>query len=70
MTQDKENTLCCAQCGNIHVQMKAWVDINTNEYISSAAEDEYDFWCDECDDHTVICTVAEFERNNPMSNCN
>ena len=68
---DKNNTFCCAQCGNIHVQMKAWVDVNTNEFVSDCENEmPEDFWCDECDDHVDICTVAEFERNNPMSNCN
>ena len=60
---DKNSTFCCPECGNIHLQMRAWVDINTNEFISDC--EDYEYWCDQCGDFVRACTVAEFERNNP-----
>lgn len=56
----KDRLLCCSQCGNIHVQVKAWVDINTNEYISDVDDDQ--FWCDECEKMVTVCAVEEYEN--------
>lgn len=44
--------LVCTNCGSDNVQTKAWVNANTNEYISEASdgcvEDNY---CENCDGH-------------------
>lgn len=61
----KDRLLCCSQCGNIHVQVQAWVDINTNEYISDVDDDQY--WCDECEDMVQVCTVEEYENKNNVT---
>lgn len=56
----KDRLLSCSQCGNIHVQVQAWVDINTNEYISDV--DDGQFWCDECEKMVTVCAVEEYEN--------
>lgn len=63
---DKNSTLCCPKCGNIHLQERVWVDINTNEIVGDC--EDFEYWCENCEEFTSfkdVCTVAEFERNNP-----
>lgn len=30
---------CCSECGGTNVQVQAWVDANTSEYLSDVYED-------------------------------
>lgn len=62
----KDKLLCCSQCGNIHVQVQAWVDINTNEYISDVITNGQ-FWCDECAEMVTVCTVEEYENKTKLN---
>ena len=50
--------LVCTNCGSDNVQVRAWVNANTNEYISdcSDGEDE-DNYCADCDGHHKLETV-------------
>lgn len=50
-------TLYCSQCGGIHLQVKAWVDANTNEYISDTDDD--DVWCDDCEENVNPATLSQ-----------
>lgn len=52
------NTLYCSECGSTSVQVKAWVDANTNEYCSEY-EDDDNCWCDACKDHTSLRTLTQ-----------
>lgn len=31
---------CCSECGGTNVQVQAWVDANTSEYLSDVYDDE------------------------------
>lgn len=67
---EKNFTICCPKCGNIHLQMRAWVDANTFKFIGDC--EDYEYYCQNCEEFIYlkeVCTVAEFERNNPTSNC-
>jgi len=48
--------LYCHKCGNIDVQVMAWVNANTDEYVCEAGDDA---WCDYCEDHTPLTTLPE-----------
>ena len=65
-TIDKNNTFCCAYCGNTHIQVRVWVDINTNEIVSDC--EDGDAWCDDCETHVRYCSVAEFEKKHKNNN--
>lgn len=40
--------LCCNKCGSTKVQVQAWIDANTNEYIEDVGVDTA--YCSDCDD--------------------
>ena len=43
-----ENTkFKCAECGSSELQVRAWVNMNTNEYVSEC--DDGEFWCENCE---------------------
>ena len=44
---------CCSECGGTNIQVQAWVDANTNEYISDMTDDA-ECWCEDCGKHTII----------------
>jgi hypothetical protein len=48
---DPEDILVCKQCGDFHMRVKAWTDLNTNEYIEDAEPAGY--WCNECNQSTT-----------------
>lgn len=50
-------TLYCTNCGGTNCQKHAWVDINTNKYISDNAYD--DIWCDDCATCVNVATLPE-----------
>lgn len=53
--------LHCPVCGGTNVQIMAWINANTNEYVSDVntpAERE-DTWCDDCEEHTGLVTLKE-----------
>lgn len=45
-----KNTLVCNECGGTNIQITAWVDPNTNEYIGECGTDNEDKWCEDCQD--------------------
>ena len=45
-------TYCCSQCGGTNIQVQAWVNANTNEYVDDIGEGEC--WCEDCQKHTTI----------------
>lgn len=44
---------CCSECGGINVQVEAWVDANTDEYLSDI-NDDGECWCEDCEEHTRL----------------
>lgn len=47
----------CERCGGLDVEHKIWAQINSdNSYSSTLSDDgnEYDYYCNTCDDHTTL----------------
>ena len=57
------SVLVCQECGSREIQMMAWVDPNTLEYVSSIDADADDQWCDACQEHIWFCSLEEFGDN-------
>ena len=60
--QEKENSeiLVCVECGSPQVEVKAWVNANTDEYMSDADDDYCGRWCNQCEDNADLCTKEEY----------
>lgn len=43
----------CSVCGSTNIQVQAWVDANTNRYVSDI-NDDVECWCEDCGKHTII----------------
>lgn len=60
-----KSTLVCEDCGKTNIQVKAWIDANTNRYISDAGDgDSGDNWCDDCQDHTTFMSKGDYDEMN------
>lgn len=46
---------CCDRCGGTNIQIQAWINANTNEYVDDISGDEC--WCEDCQKHTKIKTI-------------
>ena len=44
--EDESQINVCECCGSRDIQIRAWVDGNTNEHISDIDDSDDDFWCD------------------------
>ena len=52
--------LVCTNCGSDNVHTKAWVNANTNEYVSDISDGETeDNWCDNCKGHHKLEQVSK-----------
>lgn len=60
--------MVCQKCGSKSVDIKVWVDANTNEITGIASDgDSDDTWCNDCQDHTGLIIEDEYvesERND------
>lgn len=52
------NTLYCANCGSSSIQVRAWVDANTNKPCGYC-EDDDNCWCENCEEHTTMRTLSQ-----------
>lgn len=59
---DESKIFVCECCGSQDIQIRAWVDGNTNEYISEITDDDDDFWCDSCEEHHGFLTLEEYKK--------
>lgn len=62
---NRPDVLVCSECGSTNVQMQAWVNANTHEYIDLTDpdnDDEGNNWCEDCQEHTRLCPLYEFEE--------
>lgn len=46
----------CSECGSPNIQVQAWVNANTNEYIDNITDDA-ECWCENCMKHTKLKEV-------------
>ena len=44
----------CFECGKTNVQIRAWIDPNTDEVMDSDNLDRNDIWCGDCQDHVDL----------------
>ena len=59
---DDSDIYVCEVCGSMQIEVTAWVDANTGEYISDAGDDCTGEWCDECKEHHGHCTLMDFKQ--------
>lgn len=50
-------TLYCAYCGSDNIEIRMWVNPNTNEIGNDCGEDEC--WCNNCEDHNYFLTLPQ-----------
>ncbi len=55
-----EHTTVCSECGGPNIQIKVWVDANTQEYKSDTEGDTSDQWCEDCESHNSFMTRQEW----------
>ncbi len=53
----------CKECGGRNVVVKAWVNINTNKYVSEYDED--DTYCDDCKEHVSVEPISIENSRDP-----
>lgn len=58
VNKTKHSSFVCSECRGNNVQIRGWIDPNTNEYISDCDDDEC--WCENCDKITTLDKV-EYE---------
>lgn len=46
----------CSECGSPNIQVQAWVNANTNEYVDDIT-DNAECWCEDCGEHTKLKEV-------------
>lgn len=58
--KDDSEILVCNECGSMTVEVQAWINANTDEFISDI--DNGDRYCDDCDTCVLFCSKGEFEE--------
>lgn len=55
------DTLYCADCGSSDVEMKTWVNPNTDEIGDDCSDrtEEEDCWCKNCEENVRLLTLEE-----------
>lgn len=46
----------CSECGSPNIQVQAWINANTNEYVDDIG-DSTECWCEDCGKHTKLKEV-------------
>lgn len=59
---DDSDILVCEECGLMLIEIHAWVDANTGEFISDVGNGYEDQWCSEYESHMDFCPLAEFKQ--------
>jgi hypothetical protein len=60
--EDESQINVCECCGSRDIQVRAWVDGNTNEYISDIDDSDDDFWCDSCEEAHYFVSMKEYKE--------
>lgn len=56
----KKTILVCSECKGKNIDVRAWVDANTNIYASDIGNDDInDNWCNDCEDHVKFDTIEK-----------
>jgi len=52
--------LICKKCGGSSIQIRAWVNANTNEFIDDSGDYDIDSqWCNDCEEHVEFLEIKE-----------
>lgn len=54
--------LVCSNCGSEKLEMKCWVNINTNDVLECATFDETDYWCPDCETHQLPIDKSKWNK--------
>lgn len=54
----KKTKYCCSVCKGTNVQVLAWVDANTNKFVTDY-QDDGECWCEDCDELTSLEETKE-----------
>ncbi len=58
-----DDILVCDSCGSRQIEIQAWVDANSSEYLSDVDDDDTDCkWCAECNENQNFCTLSEYKQ--------
>ena len=49
----------CSECGCKNIEVRAWVDANTNKFISDF--EDTDGWCQDCGEHMTFVDEKDFD---------
>lgn len=49
----------CSQCGGTNVEVRAWINPNTNEVFDFCSSEQYDCWCNDCEEHYELETIKK-----------
>ena len=60
--EDESQINVCECCGSRDIQIRAWVDGNTNEHISDIDDSSDDFWCDSCEEAHYFVSLKEYKE--------
>ena len=59
--KDMDDMWVCGYCGSEDVRTEVFVDVNTEEIVSSITHNDY-YFCDTCGDDTKPITYFEFKE--------
>lgn len=59
---DDSDIYVCEICGSKQMEIIAWVDANTGEYISDTEDGGNGEWCVECEAHHGCCSLKDFKQ--------
>ena len=54
----------CGECGSSQVEVKKWVDLNTDEVGDCVGEHQHDYWCNFCQENLSNDNLIELKDDN------
>ena len=66
---DDDKILVCEECGSSDVQIKAWINANTLQFVDDSGDcDRYSNWCGNCQEHVYLCSRSNYLKNREKDN--
>ncbi len=57
-----EDIYVCDACGSRKIEIQAWIDANTNEYLSDLDNGMSGQYCSECETNTNFCSLSDYKQ--------
>ena len=67
--KDPEHILVCEICGSPEIQMHAWADVNTHEFIEWVDPYQPEYYCMVCQTETTIISMSEYNETEKEPPC-